>query len=263
MMTLLVIWFTGLLLVSAGMVLTWRIAERTANATVVDVVWTFSLGVLAIYYALVIKSSSDLRAWIVAGVVVLWSLRLGWHVFERYRKEQEDARYAEIKKSWGNAASRKLLQFYLVQGIAASLLSIAFLAALNQPASDLRMMDMLAVLVALMSIAGEALADAQLRAFKASSENRGRTCRSGLWAYSRHPNYFFEWTFWLCFPLFAWGSMGFWVAVVSPILLYYFITKKTGIPPTEAQALKSRGEDYRRYQQEVNAFFPSPPKKAS
>ena len=105
------------------------------------------------------------------------------------------------------------------------------------------------------------LADAQLHRFKQDPANKGKTCQVGLWHYSRHPNFFFEWLIWVSYALYAMGSpSGAW-GWLSPALMLYFVTKVTGIPATEAQALRSRGDEYRKYQQTTSAFFPWPPKK--
>ena len=104
-------------------------------------------------------------------------------------------------------------------------------------------------------------ADAQLHRFKQDPANKGKTCQVGLWHYSRHPNFFFEWLIWVSYALYAMGSpSGAW-GWLSPALMLYFVTKVTGIPATEAQALRSRGDEYRKYQQTTSAFFPWPPKK--
>ena len=104
------------------------------------------------------------------------------------------------------------------------------------------------------------LADRQLSAFKADPANRGRTCRQGLWRWSRHPNYFFEWVHWLAYVPLAWGSSWWPATLLAPAIMLYLVTKVTGIPPTEAQSLRSRGEDYADYQRTTSAFFPWPPR---
>jgi hypothetical protein len=91
--------------------------------------------------------------------------------------------------------------------------------------------------------------------------NRGRTCRAGLWRYSRHPNYFFEWLHWWSYPLLAWGSPEWWLTLLGPALMLYTLLKVTGIPYTEQQALASRGDDYRAYQRSTSALFPGFPKQ--
>jgi steroid 5-alpha reductase family enzyme len=111
-----------------------------------------------------------------------------------------------------------------------------------------------------LSIAGESLADRQLSRFKQKPDSVGRTCREGLWRYSRHPNYFFEWLHWCSYPLIAIGaSQAGWLWCL-PLAMFVFLWFVTGIPYTEKQALKSRGDDYRDYQRTTSAFFPWRPK---
>ena len=112
----------------------------------------------------------------------------------------------------------------------------------------------------LASVTGEGIADRQLGRFRSEPSNRGKVCREGLWAWSRHPNYFFEWLHWWAYPLLAAGSSLAGFAWAGPFVMFFFLTKITGIPLTEARSLRSRPESYRRYQREVSAFFPLPPR---
>ena len=112
----------------------------------------------------------------------------------------------------------------------------------------------------LLAMLGESAADVQLNRFRSDPANKGKTCRVGLWKYSRHPNYFCEWLVWLAYFIYALGSPGGWIAVYAPALMYLFLTKVTGIKATEEHAVRSRGEDYREYQRTTNAFFPWWPK---
>ena len=108
----------------------------------------------------------------------------------------------------------------------------------------------------LIGLAGESLADAQLRRFKARPESKGKTCREGLWNYSRHPNYFFEWLIWIGYGILALGAPWGWLGMISPLAILYILTRLTGIPLTEEQAIRSRGDDYRDYQRTTSAFIP-------
>jgi steroid 5-alpha reductase family enzyme len=107
-----------------------------------------------------------------------------------------------------------------------------------------------------LAVAGESLADAQLRAFKSDPAHKGQVCRAGLWAYSRHPNYFCEWLIWCAYALLAISAPYGWLGLLSPAIILFLLVKVTGIPPTEKQSLRSRGPAYARYQNEVSAFFP-------
>ena len=131
------------------------------------------------------------------------------------------------------------------------------------PLEDHRLFRLLLTAMAVVAVLGERVADRQLARFRSNPENKGKTCRTGLWAYSRHPNYFFEWLLWFSFPLLAVGA-GWWSAAAwfGPLLMLTFLFRFTGIPLTERQALRSRGSDYRRYQREVSAFVPWFPKQA-
>jgi steroid 5-alpha reductase family enzyme len=108
----------------------------------------------------------------------------------------------------------------------------------------------------LVALAGEGLADFQLKRFKADPANAGKICQSGLWNYSRHPNYFFEWLVWVGFFVFAWDSPGGCLTVLCPGLMLYFLLHVTGIPITEEFSVKSKGDAYRQYQQATSAFVP-------
>ncbi len=121
-------------------------------------------------------------------------------------------------------------------------------------------MEVVGLLIFIASVTGEAIADAQLRRFKSSSLNRGKVCQVGLWRYSRHPNYFFEWMIWCGIALMAvQAPMGLF-ALGCPILMLLLLLFVTGVAPSEAQSLKSRGEAYRTYQRTTSKFVPWFPK---
>jgi len=113
-----------------------------------------------------------------------------------------------------------------------------------------------AVLIWLVSVLGEAVSDLQLHRFRQQPHNKGEVCRVGFWKYSRHPNYFFEWLHWWTYVLLAIAAPFGWLTILAPLAMWFFLNRVTGIPHTEIQAIKSRGEKYRNYQQTTNAFFP-------
>ena len=254
----------GFLGLSAVMVALWQRQRRTKNAGVVDLAWTFGIGALAVFYAV----AGDGWVWrrvLVALLAGLWSLRLGLHLAQRVGSEPEDGRYATLRESLGTRIDTWLFWFFLAQSLLAVLLSLAFFAlciADGPQALGWRPQDALAIALWCTSIYGEHRADAELRDWRSDPANRGRTCRAGLWRYSRHPNYFFEWIHWLVYPVMGIGLPYGWALWLAPLVMLFLILKVTGIPPTEERALESRGEDYRRYQQTTNAFFPGPPRVA-
>jgi steroid 5-alpha reductase family enzyme len=141
------------------------------------------------------------------------------------------------------------------------LLGAAFLVVCLNPAPALHPLEIAGTVLWLIAISGEALADAQLAAFKRHAANQGKVCDAGLWRYSRHPNYFFEWLIWVAFLVFALGSPWGWVAIIGPASILYLLLRVTGIPMTEEQSIRSRGDAYRRYQRTTSAFVPWPPRK--
>jgi steroid 5-alpha reductase family enzyme len=205
------------------------------------------------------------RQWLVAALVAIWSIRLGAHIAARTAGISDDPRYAAFAREWGVDSSRKMFWFLQNQGFGSIPLVFAIFVAARSPSDALRLQDYLGALILLAGILGEALADAQLKTFRNNTANKGRVCDAGLWRWSRHPNYFFEWFGWLAYPVIAisiddplyypWG----WAALLAPVFMYWILVHVTGIPPLEEQMLRSRGERYRDYQSRTSAFFPLPP----
>src|SRR5439155_9587164 len=175
----------------------------------------------------------------------------------------EDSRYAELRKRWRarNAEQTRFFVFYQAQALLVPLLAVPFVAAVENRHGGLEPVEWVGVAVWVAGAVFELVADEQLRRFK--SEHRGETMRSGLWRYSRHPNYFGQWLTWIGFALIALAAPYGWTGLAAPALILVLILFVTGIPPSEEQALKHRGDDYRRYQQETSSFLPFPPRKAA
>jgi steroid 5-alpha reductase family enzyme len=242
------------------MLVLWLIQLRTKDASLVDVVWAAGLGLLGIFYALVASGEFERRV-MLACVVSFWSFRLaGYLLFNRVLGKAEDRRYRSLRAQWGRNAPRNFFFFYQAQGLLDVLLSIPFLVIAFNPRPSIHFVEILGLVVWATGIFGETVADRQLAAFRSNPDHRGRTCRDGLWRYSRHPNYFFEWLIWCGFALMAWPAPNGWMGIVSPIIMLFLILKVTGVPPTEAQALASRGDDYRDYQRTTSVFVPWFPK---
>lgn len=248
-----------MILVMAGV---WWLQSRLGDAGIVDVVWTYSVGMLSIVYGMLASEGDVSRRALVGVLAGIWSLRLGTHILIRVMRMPEDGRYIALKEEAGDQAQRKLFVFYQYQAFGAVLFSVPMLIAAVNPA-PLGVWDFVGLVVFGLAWGGEALADQQLSAWRGDAANRGRVCRRGLWRYSRHPNYFFEWMHWWAYAALAATAPWGWVALIGPLAMYYFINHVTGIPPTEKQAIKSRGEAYREYQRTTSPFFPWPPQKAS
>lgn len=247
---------------SAGMVAAWAWHLRVRNAGLVDVAWTLCVGGAGVLFAW-LGDGPSARRLLVGGFAALWSLRLAWHLFDgRVRGASEEGRYRRLRAFWGERADAWFLVFFLGQGVLAVLLALVFLLAANATA-PLGWFDLLGALVWVGGFVGESIADRQLARFVADPANRGRTCREGLWGWSRHPNYFFEWLMWIAYALLAMPAPLGWLGWLAPATILFLVLKVTGIPPTEAQALRSRGDDYRDYQRTTSPFLPLPPRRTS
>jgi steroid 5-alpha reductase family enzyme len=158
--------------------------------------------------------------------------------------------------------------FFLLQkqALVSVPLFLAMLVAAWNPA-PFGLQDWLAILVLIIAITGEGVADRQLSRFRANPANRGQLCDVGLWSWSRHPNYFFEWLGWVAYPIFAIDFAGGhpfgWLALAGPACMYWLLVHVSGIPPLEAHMAARLGERYRRYQAQTSAFFPLPPARKS
>jgi steroid 5-alpha reductase family enzyme len=244
----------------AIMFLLWCFATAKKDASVVDVAWAGLLGCIAIASA-VFASGLPARRLMIGLMGGIWGVRLtSYLLWDRVLKaKHEDGRYQELRAKWGEHANRNFFVFFQAQGLLAALLGVPFMMAAftNAP---LGVLDFVAIGVWCIGIVGESIADRQLASWRRDAGNAGKTCRAGLWRYSRHPNYFFEWLMWCSYAIAAMSfPLGF-VAWAAPALMLLLILKVTGIPPTEARALRTRGDDYRRYQQETSAFVPWFPK---
>lgn len=251
---LLALWGMAVVAMLAG----WQWQRRHRNAGVVDVLWSLGIGAGALLLA-VLGSGAPAPRLLLALLGTVWSLRLALHLWLRVRSEGEDGRYRHLRSRWGEGQWPWFL-FFQFQALLLPLFALPFVAVAANPRSD---PPWLAAGLALwgLGVAGEALADAQLARFRADPANRGRTCRAGLWRYSRHPNYFFEWLHWFAYVALAVGSPLWALAWLGPVLMGLFLRYLSGIPWTEAQALRSRGQDYRDYQRSTSMFFPWIPRR--
>ncbi|HEX7816736.1 DUF1295 domain-containing protein [Dyella sp.] len=248
------VWLVMILVMCAG----WAWQRKRHNAGIVDVLWSAGIGLAAIVLGWQGHGSTLARTTVaIAGS--LWSTRLAWHLWRRVRNESEDGRYRYLREHWGGHQGW-FFAFFQGQALLVPFFALPFAAAASQPGPDISLAWVLAIATWIASVVGESLADRQLARFRQQSVNRGRTCRDGLWRYSRHPNYFFEWLHWFTYVALAWGAPLGWLAWTGPVLMFVFLRWISGIPFTEAQALRHRGDDYRQYQQTTSMLIPWFPK---
>ena len=239
----------------------WLLQRARANAGVVDVGWAAGLGVIAVLYAALASGAWPHRL-LVGAVAGIWSARLAVYVFlNRVRGKPEDGRYQTLRARWGPGAQRRFFVFFQAQALLDAVLSLPFLAIALNTHHSLSGWEYAGLALWVTAIGGESAADTQLARWRADPAHHGRTCRAGLWRYSRHPNYFFEWLHWWVYVVMGVSAGWWWFAtLVGPALMSLFLFRVTGIPATEAQALASRGDDYRDYQRTTSAFVPWFPK---
>jgi steroid 5-alpha reductase family enzyme len=254
--------FVGWLGAALVMAALWWVQTRPRDASPVDAAWAALLGVLALFYAAV--GDGDPQRRLILGVLsAAWAFRLALYLLvNRVIGKPEDGRYAALRASWGANAQRNFFIFFQAQAGFDVVFSIPFLVVAFHRAPALAWTDWAGAAVIAIAILGESIADLQLARFRADPANRGRTCRAGLWNTSRHPNYFFEWLHWWAYPLLAAGSPWWWVTLLGPLFMIYLLFKVTGIPATEAQALRSRS-DYAEYQRTTSAFVPWFPRRTA
>jgi steroid 5-alpha reductase family enzyme len=211
--------------------------------------------------ALVLSGSIDARSYLLTGMVVVWALRLGGFLFTRILKSGKDSRFDTIKPSFG-----RFLLTWTVQGLWISFTVGAALAAISAPLKvSLDRYALVGFLLWLLGLGFEALADAQKRKFRRDPANKERFIQSGLWAWSRHPNYFGEILLWLGVAVAAFPVLYGWqlVTLISPLFVAFLLTRVSGIPLLEKRADEEWGgqADYEAYKKNTSSLIPLPPRK--
>lgn len=247
----------GLSLVMAA---AWAVQRLTRSSAWVDPIWSFGVGLGGVAAAILPGDASvDSRRWAVGLLVAVWAVRLGLHIARR-NLSGDDPRYADLEKQWGRNAALYMFVFLQIQAFAAFVLVLAVRFAAVNPQPFPAIQDIAGIALLIVAIAGEAVADAQLKTF--SRAHKGQVCDVGLWKWSRHPNYFFEWLGWVAWAVIAVAPANPWsfAALLAPAFMFYLLVFASGIPPLEKHMLATRGDRFRAYQARTSAFFPLPPK---
>lgn len=251
---------------SLWMAMSWWMQRETGKSGWIDTFWSYGIGIAGVMLALLVPVAGAVsmtpRQWLVAGLCTIWSGRLGTHILTRTLAGGDDPRYAQLKKEWKKSAQQRLFWFLQIQALCGFVLALAVFIAAQNPLPALRAIDWIGAALLIVAIVGEGIADRQLKAFVADKKNKGKVADIGLWSYSRHPNYFFEWLGWFAYVLIAFNASGnYWwwpLALLAPAMMYWLLVHASGIPPLEQHMLRTRGVKFRAYQQSVNAFFPGP-----
>jgi steroid 5-alpha reductase family enzyme len=249
----------GAVLASVSMALLWVLQVRIRDASHVDVAWAILIACAALAYALLADGDAAHRV-LAAVLASIWGWRLGLYLLvDRVLGKEEDGRYQELRAKWAERANRNFFWFFQFQAALVVFFSLPYALISLDPADGLGAFEWVGGTIWAVGNLGVITADWQLARWRADAANKGRTERNGLWSWSRHPNYFFEFVMWLGVALVATAAPWGWVSWAVPAVLLYFLFRVTGIPATEAQALRSRA-DYAEYRRTTNVFVPLPPR---
>lgn len=241
----------------------WLWQRRTRNAGMVDAIWAFTLGALALVYALAGSAPEPVPA-LLALMGGLWGARLGVYLWGRNHGKPEDWRYAQLRQAWGARADAKMFGFFQFQNVfTLALAASAFMPVAYRDGLPSDGAIALAIFIWLAAVAGEGLADAQMAEFRRNPANRGRVCRQGLWRYSRHPNYFFECVHWLAYAPLALSNASspwMWLTLAAPVIMALLLLKLSGVPLMEAEMAK-RKPAYADYMRTTPMLVPGIPKE--
>jgi steroid 5-alpha reductase family enzyme len=252
--------YSMLLLPVAGLMLgAWLVSLLKNDVSIVDALWSILFLLIAVAYAWLTGASGP-RVVLVLVLVTAWALRLSVYIAIRNHGQPEDPRYQEIRHN--NDPGFRFKSAYIVfglQGLLAWLIAMP-LAAAMQGGAPLGLLDLAGAALWAIGMFFECLGDAQLARFKSDPASRGQVMDRGLWRYTRHPNYFGEFTLWWGFYLLAAAAGGWWT-VLSPLLMTFLLLRVSGVSLLEKD-IGNRRPGYAAYMRRTNAFFPGPPRAA-
>ena len=223
---------------------------------VADIAWGLGF-VIMTWSSFFLSTASGWRAFLVATLVSVWGLRLAWHIHKRNKNKTEDYRYLAWRKEWGKYFYlRSYLQVYLLQGFLLFLIVLPVLIINKNSSANLGWLDLVGLAIWFLGFYFEAVGDAQLAKFIQNPDNKGKLMQSGLWAYTRHPNYFGEVTQWWGIWLIALSVPNTLFAIISPITITFLILKVSGIPLLEKKM--DENPEFESYKKRVSMFIPLP-----
>lgn len=251
-----------LLMAFAMMTTLWPLSIRLKDVSIIDILWAPAFAVLA-WLSADLAPDVGPRGWIVLGLITVWAVRLGSHVYGRWRRlGHEDYRYTAIRKQrGGNFALTSLWWIFWMQALLLWIISWPLQAAFDAPETPLGVLDALGIALGAGGIIIEAAADAQLTRFRANPENRGHVLDTGLWGWSRHPNYFGDFALWWGLYLIALGAGAPWWTALGPIVMSALLLHYSGASLME-DTITDRRPAYADYIRRTSAFFLWPPTRS-
>ncbi|MFP4321088.1 MAG: DUF1295 domain-containing protein [Anaerolineales bacterium] len=261
-MTFLEVYLGGLVALMVVMVVLWVISLVLKDSSIVDPMWGMLFVVAAFTYFLLAEQGWQTRQWLILALVTIWGVRLSAYLAWRNLGKGEDYRYQEMRaNNEGIWWLRSLFQVFILQGLIAWVVSISLLAAMWGTSPEaFTIFDVLGVVLWIIGFFFEAVGDWQMARFKANPENKGKVLDTGVWRYTRHPNYFGDSAQWWGFWLIALAAGGWWT-VFSPIIMTFLLVRVSGVALLEKNLKKK--DKYSDYIERTSAFIPMPPKKKS
>ena len=244
------------------MLLAWLLSLVLHDASIVDIFWGLGF-VLVAWVSSATNDVTTTREIIVRSLVTLWGLRLATHVLARRVGAGEDPRYREMRERWGDAfGAVSLFSVFAFQGLGGMFaVSLPLQVAVNSPVPDtVRWTDVVGATICLLGFAFEAVGDAQLTAFKADPRNASKVMDSGLWRYTRHPNYFGDALFWWGVGIIALSVPGHQWTLIGPAVMTFALLRVSGVPILERQMKRTRPA-YSDYVARTSPFVPMPPRE--
>ena len=253
------VYVVTLLVVTVAMLLLWLLSLKLKDASIVDVFWGLGFALLA-WTSHVVTDGFAPRKLLITALATVWGVRLAWHIGSRNLGKGEDFRYQAMRRKHGERFPVvSLYTVFALQGALMWIISLPLQAAQNSAAPDsLTTLDWLGTAVWLFGFGFETIGDRQLKRFKENPANTGKVMNRGLWAYTRHPNYFGDAVLWWGYFLIACAA-GAWWTIFSPVLMTALLLKVSGVALLE-KSLRRTKPDYESYVRRTNAFFPWMPK---
>lgn len=249
------------ILASAMMTVAWLVHLKYKNGSLGDIPWCFGN---IIFFALLTQVNHNWSPahFVMLAMISFWSLRQGIYLTNRIFKDpyNEDGRFKKIRQDIKSHEGAWFFAMFQLQAVLQILLSSCYIVCARDSSLALGPLQILAVVLFVISFILQSIADNQLARFSSNPDNKNSVCKVGLWRFSRHPNYFFEWCIWLSFAIFASNSPLALLAYLSPLTIYIVLTQMSGVKLSEEVSLAKRGNAYREYMQETSSFLPMPPK---
>ena len=231
------------------------IASIKKNNSIVDIGW--GLGFVIVTISMMLLNNMNSINYILNALVILWGLRLSYHIFKRNIGKEEDFRYANWRREWGKyVVIRSYIQIFILQGIFMFIISMPIILNNTSLVDSLTMFDIIGLTIWSIGFIFESVGDYQLKQFISNPSNKGKIMQTGLWKYTRHPNYFGEATIWWgIFILSLHGVFGFnIIGILSPIFITYLLVYVSGIPLLERKYANNK--EFQAYALKTSKFIP-------